>query len=55
MARLTISLPDETDAQLRRLSKQTELNISALCNAAIKELLRQPSRVLGALAPEDRG
>lgn len=56
MARMTISLPDETAASLRGLTKQTGINVSALCNIAIKELLRHPTEVIGAaaLAEEDR-
>lgn len=45
---MTISLPDETAASLRGLSERTEINVSALCNLAIKELLRHPTEVIGA-------
>ncbi len=50
MPRITIVLSDETDAKLRRLSGRTELNVSALSNIAIKELLRHPDRVLATAA-----
>lgn len=50
MARHTISLPDETSKNLRHLSELTELKISALCNIAIKELVRRPMEVIAEAA-----
>lgn len=50
MARHTISLPDETSDGLKRLSRQTGFNFSALCNIAIRELLRDPTGMIGAAA-----
>ncbi len=57
MPRLTISLPDETSKELRRLSQVTTINVSALCNIALMALLREPEKVIGAtaLAKKDQG
>ena len=50
MGRITILLADETEARLRSLSEHAEINVSTLCNIAVKELLRHPEKVLATAA-----